>query len=48
MHTTNKKPVTEGKGIPYQIDNSLYITPANQLQDFTNPTHENYPTVHSK
>ena len=38
--TINKKPVTEGRGIPYQIDNSLYITPVNQLQDYSNPTHE--------
>ena len=38
--TTNKKPVTEGRGIPYQIDNSLYITPVNQLQDYSNLTHE--------
>ena len=40
----NKKPVTRGRGIPYQIDKStlyqLYIIPTNNLQDQSNPTHE--------
>ena len=36
----NKKPVTKGIGIPYQTDNQLHITPANKLQDQSNPTHE--------
>ena len=43
--SSKKKKITQttkGRGIPYQTDNQLHITPANNLQDQPNPTHENF------